>query len=73
MLHGAWRDWSAAWGVAERYRHAGVLVLPQGHGAASGLDAARLAEIVIELVDQADDLTGRILGWNRQTGWQELP
>jgi hypothetical protein len=72
LLHGAWREWSVAWGTSTAVaRHAGILVLQQDK---SGLDNEGMAQTINDLISSLsspDDLANRLLTWTRTAGWRE--
>jgi len=71
LLHRAWREWSVAWGVAARYRHGSIVVVPQGGQGDREMPAGRVADLVTELARAYDNLTGRFFVWSWRDGWRE--
>ena len=68
MLHEAWQTWARDWGVADRARHPGILLLPDP-GLLPVADAARL---VAELLAGVDTVENRLFAWKMATGWREI-
>ena len=66
LLHRAWRLWSHDWGVSDRARHGGILILPQP----PLLVADRAALLLDQLVRDEPSIANRFFAWNHATGWR---
>lgn len=66
LLHGAWKRWSAAWGVAPQ--HFGILVMPQeGRGV---LPRSQVAQAIHDRISSGAPLVNECYEWRPTTGWQ---
>jgi hypothetical protein len=68
MLHEAWTSWSTEWGIEERVRHAGILVIPNG----SEVTLDLMVDIVAEILERESAPDNRFFRWRRSTEWIEL-
>jgi hypothetical protein len=68
LLHGAWRRWSAAWGIAAITQHAGILVLP----VESRTRSRGQVTAIERLVADRGSLVNELHVW-RSTVWEHYP
>ena len=68
MLHEAWQTWAQDWGVSDRVRHPGILILPDP-GLLPVADAAR---VVDELLTDTGTVENRLFQWKVSTGWHAI-
>src|SRR5688572_26854486 len=66
LLHRAWRLWSHDWGVSDRARHTGILVLLQP----PRLAPERAAGLLDEIARDRQAIMNRLFVWDPGTGWQ---
>ncbi len=68
LLHDAWLLWRHHWGI--RPTHAGIIVIEQP----LGVPNTALAETVHRFVTaRAEPLTGELVSWRRDVGWEGFP
>jgi hypothetical protein len=71
LLHRAWRDWFAEWGVPPHPEHAAILQAPQP----PQVSVAVLVELLDDFVRQAGTdsaLLNRLFSWSAPRGWEEI-
>ena len=62
LLHDAWRDWSAAWGVVAQ--HSGILIVAE-------VPAPVLAEELDRFLAGGPTVENQLYEWGRISGWRQ--
>jgi hypothetical protein len=68
LLHRSWRDWTTDWGIEERHRHSGILLVRSSQG----IKARTLADAIDGFAQENHDLSSRLVEWNSSYGWSEV-
>lgn len=70
MLHEALVIWAGRWGVLDRVRHRGILIIDQGKPRRGGLSILTMVGIVEALATELP-LDNRLFVWNDRLGLRE--